>query len=706
MKLNLFFIFLCTCLLNVQSVFAQTTMNFSFKIWKNSMTSANYLGAFTGTASTSDNIAPDFVTTAPMTGQLCPGDQLIIQQYCYKNGSQHNFNSSNWATVALTSNAGSSASSQPIATVCPTSPNPCATGAVSIPSWNWASTITITIPTNPSHSGYLAVSNNVIGNSTTCGLTAFIPMNLAPTTSIADQVICPGDAVSIPFNSNFTYSNWSPNNPTLAGNAPSTNTDYTVDITHTASGCTQSETFEIKVASPDVAIALPRHLCYDQSMLLPEDYISYLQGTDGTTSPVSLIANGVTIFNLDPSVNVFNLPFSIDAPTLGTGTIDFVYTYQKYGVTCTKTYQMQIQPQIVLNMQNSYAVCNSNFQPIFATFGGIVGQPGITYIWTQAGVPFAVGSGPFFTPSSYGTYYVRAYDAAGCEVTHSFTVYDPGVGIRHPANISFCSINEPTPSFVGWTEDPFGLMRYSFQWTYTDDNGATISINNTGPQYQVPYLGTGTYTAVVNANGCTETFTITVTDLLQVYNNHSNAAFSFTPLGGNMVSCQPSTSMINTNDSWVVVDQSGTVIPTTPYLNGIRFSYVTSIEYTVTFRRETPVRCRVYINEFSWLDNFGKNQSSSRRDYVADDASALNNTPTTVNSFPNPTTGLVNLQLKDAESVTTTIQVLNALGQVVLEKEVQNDYNIEVDLSRETSGIYLIHIINGTTQLTEKIVKE
>jgi hypothetical protein len=67
---------------------------------------------------------------------------------------------------------------------------------------------------------------------------------------------------------------------------------------------------------------------------------------------------------------------------------------------------------------------------------------------------------------------------------------------------------------------------------------------------------------------------------------------------------------------------------------------------------------------------------------------------------------LVNIKLEDAETTETNIKVLNALGQVILEKQVQNNNNIEVDLSREISGLYILHIVNGTTQFTEKVIKE
>lgn len=150
------------------------------------------------------------------------------------------------------------------------------------------------------------------------------------------------------------------------------------------------------------------------------------------------------------------------------------------------------------------------------------------------------------------------------------------------------------------------------------------------------------------------------------------------------------------------VDEFGTTISTAPYGSGIRFSYTTGVEYTVTLRRESPSHCQVFVNQFTWLDNFRK----VRREQVSNDNNSLNFEPTSVETFPNPTTGLVNVQLKNAETSETSIQVLNTLGQIVIEKQVQDTNTIEIDLSKEISGMYILHIVNGSTQLTEKIIKE
>lgn len=713
MKTNFFVLLFCSWFLFIGNTFGQTDFVLKFRIWKNGTT---YLGEYTFNAGPSSNYGlslPPGIST-----QLCPGDELKLQNLCSYNGAQHSFNGNGMGpgatnpfgrcTVGLTSKVACSVVGPPA------NPNyiqhlgDVTNGpfySSSLPtyqnwsSWNWGAYKTVTLPNYISSTGntYLTISAQMFTNKVThCGCGGryyFIGLNMGSINhNIADQDICPGDVVNLGLNPSYTYSNWNPSNPD--GTSPTNSQSYTVDISN-ASGCTISNTFDINVQNPDADLLSIDHLCYNQSTQITEDDFWNLYV--GNTSPKEIYINGTLVAD-DATIGTDNLPQVIDGPTYGAGVVTVEYVYYTNTGTCSKTYEITIHPQIELDIQSAYAFCSGNFQPICATASGVA-QPGITYKWTKSGVPFVLGMGVCFTPSSYGTYFVTAEDEFGCEERRSFRVYDPGVGIKHPANITFCSMTQRPPSFVGWFSDPFGPIRYSFNWTYTDVNGSTTSIVNTGAQYQVPYLGPGTYTAVVNANGCTETISITVTDLLQIYNNHSNASFTFTPLFGNQVSCQPTLSMFGVNDIWTVEDEFGNTVATSSYLNGIKFSYTTGVSYSVTLRREAPRSCQIFINEFTWLDN-----ARRRRESISNNSTDL--APATVNVFPNPTTGLLNINLKDVESNQTTVQVFNALGQVVLQKEATDENNLTIDLSQKTSGVYTIQIVNGAQQFTEKIIKE
>ena len=75
-------------------------------------------------------------------------------------------------------------------------------------------------------------------------------------------------------------------------------------------------------------------------------------------------------------------------------------------------------------------------------------------------------------------------------------------------------------------------------------------------------------------------------------------------------------------------------------------------------------------------------------------------TDNTVNVYPNPTSGMVNV----IGNGTMHITVCNLLGQKVMETKAENDTTI--DLNRCESGIYIIHIEARNGISTQKITIE
>lgn len=635
--------------------------------------------------------------------QVCPGDEITLRNFCqYRSDNSDPW--SNWhfdgnnhqATLGFTGYAQCSNPNHtdPYFTNIPIhhSTHVNTTTSPPSPSWNQLEPFSITVPNyTETPNSYLIISHG-LGNSIPnchCGVPfCFLPIEIdAIHTSIDNQTICAGEVVNLNLDPTYTYSNWSPNNP--ENTAPTATTNYTVEISN-SNGCSINESFMVIVNNPP-SIFTDGELCYGEQLIITEDdFWDFNDNLSDQDEAIHAIAiNGVMV--IDIFNNVENFPIIIDAATYGVGNINITSTHLS---GCTQAQNITIHPEIELNMANNYDFCNSNFQPICATSNGQA-QTGINYIWRQDGVYFAVGTGVCFTPTAYGNYTVTAYGPGGCQVSHDFTVQDPGVGIKHPKNIKFCSMTDPNPSYIGWAVNPFSTP-YSFAWTYTNTNGITNTINNTGLAYQVPYLGPGTYTAVVNANGCTETFTITVTDLFQMHTNHPYAAISVSPLGGNVVSCQP-TSSLQLNDIWIVEDQFGNNIPTTFYQNGIQFSYITGVQYTIKLKRYAPKKCRIYANQFLWADK--KRRPSS--------PSSTKLTPhLQIQLFPNPTSGLVNLNIQNAQQAISTIRVYGILGELLFEQEIKDSNNFPIDLSNEVSGTYHVQIINGDQQLTQTIIKK
>ena len=71
--------------------------------------------------------------------------------------------------------------------------------------------------------------------------------------------------------------------------------------------------------------------------------------------------------------------------------------------------------------------------------------------------------------------------------------------------------------------------------------------------------------------------------------------------------------------------------------------------------------------------------------------------------YPNPTTGIVQLQRTTTERI--QIQVIDQLGRVLIEQETSQQ-SATMNMSRLPKGLYFVHINDGQKSITKKIVKE
>lgn len=718
MKINLSLILLLVGLFCSSSMLGQSSFVLKFKIWKKTPTGDVYLGSYVRNTTGNQNFGNSFPTA--ISAALCPGDQLVLENLCQKqtNGvfTNHDFRGSGHSvhdelTIGLTNQ---NRCSNPVP---PTNfvdvLHAAAVGNFYVPPasqsnyqawtyWKYGTKKTITIapeaPITTTGNVYLVISAGRFGhvvNNCGCGNRYyFIALNVQEGVDpIADQEICEGDVVSFSLNPNYTYSNWSPNNPN--GTSPSATTDYTVDVVNNNTGCTLTDEFQVVVHQPAVPLISQTVICYDNIVQLPaltdDDLASFIT------------VNGELIYDFWEGLN--HLPFNLSGYIQGAGTIDIEYIYfidENRQETCTKTYQVTIDDPIDLTVQNSYAYCVNNFQPICAN---PTAQVGISYNWSFGGNPIATTN--CFTPTAHGTYSLYAYRlSTGCGVARTVEVTNPGVGIAHPGNISFCSLTgEQPPSTVGWDSDPFSATTiYSFSWTYQDLGGTSTSLTNTGAQYQVPYMGQGTYTVdIMIGNGCTETFVITVLDQYQEFNNHPNAQFSTTqlsnPPGAIKFGHYAMSSVAGGVESWVVRDATGAIVPhwADPSGFGINYFSNTGEPLWVTLSIIVEEQCTVY----RW-----SNRPSGRIHQGTDNPTIATTKELAVQAFPNPTTGILTLKVMDAEEPTTIIRVMNSVGQVVLEQEEQNATEVQLDLARLTAGLYQVQVVNGSAKVVETVVKQ
>lgn len=75
-----------------------------------------------------------------------------------------------------------------------------------------------------------------------------------------------------------------------------------------------------------------------------------------------------------------------------------------------------------------------------------------------------------------------------------------------------------------------------------------------------------------------------------------------------------------------------------------------------------------------------------------------------VNLYPNPTSGKVNIKFKNTGIADTKIMVYTITGEVVFQKVYRYDDLIQFDMSGKVSGMYLVKMIQGTEIQTRKLI--
>jgi gliding motility-associated-like protein len=162
------------------------------------------------------------------------------------------------------------------------------------------------------------------------------------------------------------------------------------------------------------------------------------------------------------------------------------------GCTATATISITQPPPIALNTSFVQATCGQVNGSATVTASG--GTPSYTYVWSSG------GNTPTATNLSAGNYTVTVTDANGCTATTSVIVTNasgPAATISASANV-LCNGGNSGSATVTATG---GTPAYTYAWSPTGGN--SVAANN---------LSAGNYTVTVtDANGCTATATISIT---------------------------------------------------------------------------------------------------------------------------------------------------------------------------------------------------
>jgi hypothetical protein len=76
-----------------------------------------------------------------------------------------------------------------------------------------------------------------------------------------------------------------------------------------------------------------------------------------------------------------------------------------------------------------------------------------------------------------------------------------------------------------------------------------------------------------------------------------------------------------------------------------------------------------------------------------------------VHLYPNPTSGLLTLEMNQGSKETVQMQVLNSLGQVVFAQQLTGTQRYQIDLSPYNSGLFYVQFFTEEGVITKKVIK-
>lgn len=350
-----------------------------------------------------------------------------------------------------------------------------------------------------------------------------------------------------------------------------------------------------------------------------------------------------------------------------------------------------------LNTTPLAPITTTSGQTTFCTGGGL------TLITPFSTIPFTscqwfwngnpIGSGNTINITNGGNYSVICTDADGCvkEQFISITEYtgcNNVDNILNP-NIFYCSIGDNIPSTIGWHTDPLAACNgpHSFSWTY---NGQPVA------GYQnTPFVGPGVYNVVVTTPCTSISFSLTATDQLQAYINHSYATTTLTVQASNFVTFGRLNSFPAMNlYEWTVTNLTTGAPPFTGSGTTITIPYLNCGEVLAVNLKVTDVaNCKTYQNLITWTDN-------CKRPSLGE---TVNESSNEILLVPNPTRGSFSVEL-DSFYEQTQIEVWNTMGERIFAESDLHSAHQEFDLSGYAKGLYFVRILKGGNTFVKKLV--
>jgi hypothetical protein len=104
--------------------------------------------------------------------------------------------------------------------------------------------------------------------------------------------------------------------------------------------------------------------------------------------------------------------------------------------------------------------------------------------------------------------------------------------------------------------------------------------------------------------------------------------------------------------------------------------------------------------------NNGLQAKSSSNTYTSESEVDINVTAGNVKVYPNPTNGLINIDLSSEEILYTKVTVYNILGAEVYTSSIRSKEINQIDISNLPTGYYIAKINNENSSIQVKLVKK
>ena len=343
----------------------------------------------------------------------------------------------------------------------------------------------------------------------------------------------------------------------------------------------------------------------------------------------------------------------------------------------------------------------------------LTGSGGNSYTWDNG-----VIDGVAFIPNITTTYTVVGTDANGCQNTDNIT-------------ITVTNCNQPIASFtasalticqgdsITFTDNSAGSSISNWNWTF--GGGSSNSANTQGP-HTVVFNNSGSFNItleITDANGVDDTtITITVnptTSFTQTFNECQG--FSITVGSNTYTSTGVFTDILtgsNGCDSTVTTDLTINTVDTSTSTNA---NTITANATNATFRwLDCDNNNAVIVGEtnqsFTPTTN-GNYAVEVTQNNCTDTSSCINITgvgleefnKVMVSIYPNPTSSEITINLENVLSSNIGYTLTTLEGKIIKQNHSVSSNNIEIDMSEQPKGIYLLKIETDMSINVNKIIK-